>query len=127
MFENVKVGDKLYLHDTYARRNEKPFKVLTVNKIGKKYIYCSGPYSDRNDYKIDINTGEDVMDDCRCERVYNSVEEIKNDVILTKMTIFADEWTRKIDNEDKYKLYLQFKDIIDEYINIDEINEKYSL
>lgn len=127
MFENVKVGDKLYLHDTYARRNEKPFKVITVNKIGKKYIFCSDPYSDRIDYKIDINTGKDVKDDCRCERAYNSVEEIKNDVILTKMTIFADEWMRKIDNEDKYKLYLQFKDIIDEYINIDEINEKYSL
>lgn len=127
MFKNVKIGDKLYLHDTYARHGEKPFKVLTVNKIGTKYILCSDSYSNRIDYKIDINTGKDVKDNCRCERVYNSVEEIKNDVILTKMTIFADEWMRKIDDEDKYKLYLQFKDIIDKYIDIDEINEKYSL
>jgi hypothetical protein len=129
MFENIKVGDKLYLHDTYARRNEKPFKVLTVNKIGKKYIFCGdyGTYSDYNRYKININTGEEVSENGGCKFVYNSVEEIKNNVILTKMTIFADEWMRKINDEDKYKIYLQFKDIIDEYINIDEINEKYSL
>jgi hypothetical protein len=43
------------------------------------------------------------------------------------MTNFADEWMRKIDKEDRYKLYLQFKDIIDKYINIDKINKDYSL
>lgn len=126
---DVKVGDKLYLHEPHARYGEKPIKELVVNKIGRKYIFCgdSGPYSDRNIYKIDVNTGEDVSDDRGCHFVYNSVEEIKNDVISNKMTHFADEWMMKIDKEDRYKLYLQFKDIIDKYIDIDKINEKYSL
>ena len=129
MFENLKVGDKLYLHDTYARCNEKPITELVVNKIGKKYIFCGkeGYFSDRNDYKIDINTGENITNRGGSNFAYNSVEEIKNKVILNKMTHFADEWIGKINKEDRYKLYLQFKDIIDEYINIDEINEKYSL
>ena len=126
---DVKVGDKLYLHDEYVRYGEKPIKELVVNKIGRKYIFCgnSGYCSDRNDYKIDVNTGKDVSDDRGSRFVYNSVEEIKNHVILTKMTNFADAWMGKIDKEDRYKIYLQFKDIIDGYINIDKINEDYSL
>lgn len=126
---DVKVGDKLYFHDSYARRDEKAIKELVVNKISRKYIFCgeSGPCSDRNDYKIDVNTGENVIDNRGHSFVYNSVEEIKNQIILTKMIHFADEWMMKINKEDRYKLYLQFKDIIDKYIDIDKINEKYSL
>ena len=127
MFKNVKVGDKLYLHNSYARYGEKPIKELTVSKIGRKYIFCREPYSNRDEYKIDVNTGQNVNDDRGCDIVYNSVEEIKNKVILNKMIHFADEWMRKINDEDKYKIYLQFKDIIDNYINIDKINEDYSL
>ena len=129
MFENVKVGDKLYLHNAYTRHGEKPIKELVVNKIGKKYIFCGDPVlcSDRNDYKIDINTGENISNSGGCNFVYNSVEELKNEVILKKMVTFADEWMGKIDKEEQYKLYLQFKDIIDKYIDIDKINEKYSL
>lgn len=126
---DVKVGDKLYLHNTYARYGEKEIKELVVNKIGRKYIFCgeSGLCSDRNDYKIDVNTGEEVSDNRGRLFVYNSAEEIKNKVILEKMVTFADEWMRKIDNEEKNKIYLQFKDIIDKHIDIDKINEKYSL
>lgn len=127
MFENVKVGDKLYLHNTYVRHGEKPIKELIVSKIGRKYIFCREPYSDRNDYKIDVNTGENINEIGGCEFVYNSIEEIKNNVILGKMVRFADEWMGKINEEDRYKLYLQFKDIIDEYIDIDEINKDYCL
>lgn len=128
MFKNVKIGDKLYLHDTYARHGEKPIKELVVNKIGTKYILCgkSGLYSDRNDYKIDIHTGKNISDIGGCCYVYSSVEEIKNDIILRKMAYFADEWMGKIDKEEQYNLYLQFKDIIDKYIDIDKINEEYS-
>ena len=43
------------------------------------------------------------------------------------MAYQADRWMRDIDNEEMYKLYLQFKDIIDKYIDIDKINEDYSL
>ena len=129
MFENVKVGDKLYLHNNYVRHGEKPIKELVVNKIGKKYIFCGDSVlgSDRNDYKIDIKTGENISNSGGCNFVYNSVEEIKNNVILSKMTNFADEWMGKIDKENRYKLYLQFKDIIDEYIDINKINEDFSL
>lgn len=129
MFKNVKVGDNLYLHEYHVRFNEKPIKKLVINKIGRKYIFCgeSGSCSEYNNYKIDINTGENINDNRACGFVYNSAEEIKNKVILEKMVTFADEWMRKIDKEEQYKLYLQFKDIIDEYINIDKINEKYSL
>lgn len=129
MFKNVKVGDKLYFHDSYARRDEKAIKELVVNKIGRKYIFCdeSGPCSDRNDYKIDVNTGENVIDNRGHSFVYNSVEEIKNGIILSKTATFANEWMFDLDKEDRYKLYLQFKDIIDKYIDIDKINEKYSL
>lgn len=129
MFKNVKIGDKLYLHDTYARHGEKPIKELVVNKIGTKYILCgnSGPCSDNNHYKIDIHTGENVKDTGGRCYVYNSAEEIKNNIILNKMTYFADEWMGNINKEDRYKIYLQFKDIIDEYININKINEEYSL
>ena len=124
---DVKVGDKLYLHDSYARHDEKAIKELVVNKIGRKYIFCREPYSYRDNYKIDVNTGENVIDNRGHSFVYNSVEEIKNHIILTKMVHFADEWMMKINKEDRYKLYLQFKDIIDEYIDIDKINEKYRL
>ena len=129
MFENVKVGDKLYLYNAYTRHGEKPIKELVVNKIGKKYIFCGDTVlcSGRNDYKIDIKTGENISNIGGCNFVYNSVEEIKNNVILSKMTNFADEWMGKINKEDRYKLYLQFKDIIDEYIDINKINEDYSL
>lgn len=124
---DIKVGDKLYLHDSYARHGEKAIKELVVNKIGRKYIFCRGPYSNRDEYKIDVNTGEEVSDDRGHLFVYNSAEEIKNNVILNKMVHFADEWMRKIDDEEKNKIYLQFKDIIDKHIDIDKINEKYSL
>ena len=124
---DLKVGDKLYLHDCYARRDEKAIKELTVSKIGRKYIFCRESYSYRDDYKIDINTGENVMDNRGHIFAYNSAEEIKNNVILSKMVHFADDWMGKIDKEEQYKLYLQFKDIIDKYIDIDKINEKYSL
>jgi hypothetical protein len=127
MFKNVKIGDKLYLHDTYARHGEKPIKEIIVTKIGRKYIFCREPYSDRNDYKIDVNTGENVTEIGGCKFVYSSVEEIKNDVILNKMVRFADEWMGKIDKEERYNLYLQFKDIIDKYIDTDKINKEYSL
>ena len=129
MFENVKVGDKLYLHNSYARHGEKPIKELVVNKIGRKYIFCGdyGTCSGYNKYKIDVNTGENISDNGGRCYVYNSIEEIKNNVILTKMTYFADEWMGNIDKEDRYKLYLQFKNIIDKYIDIDKINEDYSL
>ena len=124
---DLKVGDKLYLHNTYARHGEKPIKELIVSKIGRKYIFCRESYSDRNDYKIDVNTGQNVIDDRGGCFVYNSAEEIKNNVILNKMVTFADEWMGNISKEDRYKIYLQFKDIIDKYINIDKINEDYSL
>jgi hypothetical protein len=129
MFENAKVGDNLYLHVYHVRFNEKPIKKLVINKIGRKYIFCGehGSCSEYNDYKIDINTGENISNMGGTAFAYNSAEEIKNKVILEKMVTFADEWMGKIDDEDKYKLYLQFKDIIDNYINIDEINKKYSL
>jgi hypothetical protein len=127
LFKNVKIGDKLYLHDTYARHGEKPIKEIIVTKIGRKYIFCREPYSDRNDYKIDVNTGENVTEIGGCKFVYSSVEEIKNDVILNKMVRFADEWMGKIDKEERYNLYLQFKDIIDKYIDTDKINKEYSL
>lgn len=127
--KNIKVGDKLYLHNSYARHGEKSIKEIVVNKIGRKYIFCGdyGPWSDRNVYKIDVNTGEEVSDIGGCKIAYNSAEEIKNKVILTKMIYHADEWMAKIDEEEQYKLYLQFKDIIDKYIDIDKINEDYSL
>lgn len=124
---DVKVGDKLYLHDSYARHGEKPIKELIVSRIGRKYIFCREPYSNRDNYKIDVNTGQNVSDDRGRDTVYNSVEEIKCNVILNKMVTFADEWMRKIDDEEKNKIYLQFKDIIDKYIDIDKINENYSL
>lgn len=129
MFKNLKVGDNLYLHEHHVRFNEKAIKKLVINKIGKKYIFCGkyGSCSEYNDYKIDINTGENISNMGGTAFAYNSVEEIKNKIILEKMVTFADEWMRKIDDEDKHKIYLQFKDIIDEYIDIDKINEKYSL
>ena len=129
MFKNVKVGDNLYLHEYHVRFNEKAIKKLVINKIGRKYIFCgdSGPCSEFNKYKIDINTGEEVSENGGCKFAYNSAEELKNEVILKKMVTFADEWMGKIDKEEQYKLYLQFKDIIDKYIDIDKINEKYSL
>ena len=129
MFKNLKVGDNLYLHDYHVSFNEKAIKKLVINKIGRKYIFCgdSGSCSEYNKYKIDINTGEEVSENGGCKFAYNSAEELKNEVILKKMVTFADEWMGKIDKEEQYKLYLQFKDIIDKYIDIDKINEKYSL
>jgi hypothetical protein len=124
---DVKVGDKLYLHDSYARHGEKPIKELIVSRIGRKYIFCREPYSNRDEYKIDVNTGQNVSDDRGRDTVYNSVEEMKNHVILHKMAYQADRWMRDVDDEEMYKLYLQFKDIIDKYIDIDKINEDYSL
>ena len=129
MFENVKVGDKLYLHKYHVRSNEKAIKELVINKIGRKYIFCgdSGCCSEYNRYKIDINTGEELSENGGCNFVYNSAEEIKNKVILEKMVTFADEWMGKINKEEQYKLYLQFKDIIDKYIDIDKINKDFTL
>ena len=129
MFKNLKVGDNLYLHEYHVRFNEKPIKKLVINKIGRKYIFCgeSGRCYEYNDYKIDINTGENISNMGGTAFAYNSAEEIKNKVILEKMVTFADEWMGKIDKEEQYKLYLQFKDIIDKYIDIDKINEKYTM
>ena len=46
---NVKVGDKLYLHNSYARHGEKPIKELTVIDILPR-LKCVGFFDYHHNY-----------------------------------------------------------------------------